>query len=46
MDPTDPDDLNNFFTNSERGLIVKEILDRTVFTPKDAETMRLGRLGW
>ena len=32
-----------FFTNSERSLILKNILDRTAFTPKNAQEIRFGK---
>ncbi|KAK2162685.1 hypothetical protein LSH36_93g01035 [Paralvinella palmiformis] len=35
-------DEETFFTNAERSLIVKEILDRTKFTPEDSSIARFG----
>lgn len=35
-------DEESFFTNAERSLIVKEILDRTKFTPEEASVSRFG----
>jgi hypothetical protein len=41
IDPNDPD---SFFTNAERSLIVREALDRTVFTPEGSSESRFGLL--
>ncbi|ELU07316.1 hypothetical protein CAPTEDRAFT_153860 [Capitella teleta] len=38
----DPNDTESFFTNAERSLIVKEVLDRTQFSPEGAAEIRFG----
>ena len=38
----DIDSQDSFFTNAERSLIVKEILDRTIYTDREEEEVRFG----
>ena len=41
--PEDEESRNNFFTNAERSLVVKELLDRTSYTNPKAEEKRFGK---
>ena len=42
MDPDSIESVEQFFTNAERSLIVKEILDRTTFSPQGKSSMSFG----
>ena len=42
--PEDEESRNNFFTNAERSLVVKELLDRTSYTKPEAKEKRFGKM--
>lgn len=44
FDPSSEDERLSFFTNAERSLVVKEILDRTSFVDEDSTLPRYGSL--